>query len=65
MTHNDRVDTKNIYTDQYQKEVSLIEEAYESITLLKNDNKLLPLDPELPMHISSWEMTKVMFLKLN
>ena len=47
LTHNDRVDTKNIYTRlNTKKDTLLIEEAYaKSITLLKNDNKLLPLDP--------------------
>ena len=47
LTHKDRVDTKNIYTRlNTKKDTLLIEEAYaKSITLLKNDNKLLPLDP--------------------
>ena len=47
LTHNDRVDTKNIYTRlNTKKDTLLIEEAYaKSITLLKNDNQLLPLDP--------------------
>ena len=47
LTHKNRVDTKNIYTRlNTKKDTLLIEEAYaKSITLLKNDNQLLPLDP--------------------
>ncbi|MEC8636210.1 MAG: glycoside hydrolase family 3 N-terminal domain-containing protein, partial [Bacteroidota bacterium] len=47
LTHKNLVDTKNIYTRlNTKKDTLLIEEAYaKSITLLKNDNKLLPLDP--------------------
>ena len=47
LTHKNRVDTKNIYTRlNTKKDTLLIEEAYaKSITLLKNDNQFLPLDP--------------------
>ena len=47
LTHKNRFDTKNIYTRlNTKKDTLLIEEAYaKSITLLKNDNQLLPLDP--------------------
>ena len=47
LTHKNLVDTKNIYTRlNTKKDTLLIEEAYaKSITLLKNDNQLLPLDP--------------------
>ena len=47
LTHKNMVDTKNIYTRlNTKKDTLLIEEAYaKSITLLKNDNQLLPLDP--------------------
>ena len=47
LTHKNRVDSKNIYTRlNTKKDTLLIEEAYaKSITLLKNDNQLLPLDP--------------------
>ena len=47
LTHKNRVDTKNIYTRlNTKKDTLLIEEAYaKCITLLKNDNQLLPLDP--------------------
>ena len=47
LTHKNMVDTKNIYTRlNTKKDTLLIEEAYaKCITLLKNDNQLLPLDP--------------------
>ncbi len=48
LTHKHIVDTKNIYTRlNTKKDTLLIEEAYaKCITLLKNDNQLLPLDPQ-------------------
>ncbi|MEC8635808.1 MAG: glycoside hydrolase family 3 N-terminal domain-containing protein [Bacteroidota bacterium] len=47
LTHKNKLDTKNLYTRlNTRKDTLLIEEAYaKSITLLKNDNQLLPLDP--------------------
>ena len=65
LTEKTTIDTNNLQARlNTRKDTLLIEEAYsKSITLIKNDNQLLPLDPKLPTPTLSWETTKVMFLK--